>query len=376
MARAVRLAKGRAMPGSSTGRLFVLTTFGESHGPALGAVLDGCPPGVQVGEELLQRQLDRRRPGRNPAVTQRSEADRVEILSGVMDGRTTGTPIGLLVRNSDARPQDYDHLREVFRPGHADWGYQRKYGVRDHRGGGRASARETAMRVAGGAIAMQLLRAELGVEIRACVEQVGDVRAGPLDWGQVDDNDFFFGDPAKLSQVGELLERMRAQGDSVGAALRLECLGVPAGLGAPVFDKLDADLAGAMMSINAAKAVEVGEGFAAVESQGSRGRDAASDEHSGGFASNSAGGILGGISTGQDIVLRVGFKPTSSVRAPIEARHADGAIRELSVRGRHDPCVGLRAVPIVEAMAALVLADHLLRQDAQNPGWRPVEQRT
>ena len=357
------------MSGNTFGHLLRLTTFGESHGAALGAVLAGCPPGLPISEEMIQRDMDRRRPGRSEHTTKRSEPDQVEILSGVFEGETTGTPIGLLVRNTDMRSGDYDSLRDVLRPGHADYSYLVKYGRRDHRGGGRASARETAMRVAAGAVARQLLACGPGSRIRACVVGCGPVQL-PSDysldeaaWRQVAENPFFFPDASRLGELEQLLTQVREQGDSVGASILLECVDVPAGIGEPVFDKLDAALAGAMMSINAVKSVEVGEGVAAASARGSDFRDEMGES---GFASNNAGGILGGIATGQPIRLKLAFKPTSSIRKTGQTVDASGQQRDISVAGRHDPCVALRAVPIVEAMAALVLADHYLRQRAQN----------
>ena len=357
------------MTGSSIGLAFRVSTFGESHGPALGAVIDGCPPGIPLEEADIQHDLNRRRPGRNKQVTARDEADLVEILSGTFEGVTTGTPIGLLIRNKDQRSQDYGKLRGIFRPGHADFSYQAKYGVRDHRGGGRASARETAMRVAAGAIARKVLKTQASICIRACVSCVGEIQAqdDSWDWEAVESNPYFFPDVNRLEELDSMLSGLRKEGDSIGACVTLECSGVPAGLGDPVFDKLDASLGGAMLSINAAKGVEVGEGFGAIVQRGSEARDAITEA---GFASNKSGGILGGISTGQDILVRVAFKPTSSVRAPIATISEQGEAAEVSVRGRHDPCVALRAPPIVEAMAAIVLCDHLLRQRAQNSNWQ------
>ncbi|MGI9346304.1 MAG: chorismate synthase [Gammaproteobacteria bacterium] len=357
------------MSGNVFGHLFRLATFGESHGAALGAVVTGCPPGLELSADLIQHDLDRRRPGQSAYTTLRSEPDQVEILSGVFEGQTTGTPIGLLIRNKDMRSQDYSALQDVFRPGHADYTYLMKYGLRDHRGGGRASARETAMRVAAGAIARHWLANNCQTTIRACVSSCGPVRLAEdfrftADaWDAVGQNPFFFPDPSRLPELEALLDKVRADGDSVGAQILLECRSVPAGLGEPVFDKLDAALAGAMMSINAVKAVEIGEGTEAAFAYGSDFRDQMTAE---GFLSNHAGGILGGISTGQPIWMRISFKPTSSIARPGRTVDRAGNEREINVGGRHDPCVALRAVPIVEAMAALVLADCHLRHRGQN----------
>lgn len=357
------------MSGNIFGHMFRVTTFGESHGVALGAVVTGCPPGVAVDEALLQRDLDRRRPGKSPYTSTRDEPDQVEILSGVFEGETTGTPIGLLIRNQDARSKDYGPLKDLLRPGHADYGYLAKYGRRDHRGGGRASARETAMRVAAGAIARQWLAHSVKAKVRACVTACGTVQLAPdfvpdeKQWLQVEKNPFFFPDVELVPELEQLLTEVRAGGDSVGARVLLECTGLPAGLGEPVFDKLDAVLAGAMMSINAVKGVEIGAGMRAATARGSEFRD---EMTAAGFQSNRAGGILGGISTGQPIRLSLAFKPTSSIARPARTLDRQGQEQEISVKGRHDPCVALRAVPIVEAMAALVLADHHLRHRGQN----------
>lgn len=362
------------MSGNIFGHLFRVGSFGESHGPALGGVVTGCPPGLVLSEEVLQADLDRRRPGQSVHTTQRAEPDQVELLSGVFEGETTGTPIGFLIRNTDARSGDYDALRQTLRPGHADYTYLAKYGRRDHRGGGRASARETAVRVAAGAIARQLLAADLDVGIRACVIGCGPIQLQTqgdwqeLDWEQVPQNPFFFPDSSRLDELETLLASVREQGDSLGARILLECTGVPPGLGEPVFDKLDAALAGAMMSINAVKAVEIGDGVAAGSARGSDFRDEIDTE---GFRSNSAGGILGGISSGQPVRMTLTFKPTSSIRTEGQTLDTEGNERKISVQGRHDPCVGLRAAPIVEAMAALVLADHYLRHRGQNAAVTP-----
>jgi chorismate synthase len=351
------------MSGNTFGRLFTVTTFGESHGPALGCVVDGCPPGLELGEEDIQRDVERRRSGTSRYTSQRREPDRVRILSGVFGGRTTGTPIGLLVQNEDQRSYDYDRIKDRFRPGHADYTYQHKYGFRDYRGGGRSSARETVMRVAAGAIARKYLAERLGVQISGFLAQAGDVRIEPRDMTEVDRNPFFCPDAAAVGELEALIDRLRREGDSVGARVTVLARGVPPGLGEPVFDRLDADLAHAMMGINAVKGVEVGDGFAVVSQRGSEHRDELTP---GGFLSNHAGGTLGGISSGQDIVVSLAIKPTSSIVIPGRTIDCDGQPVEISTPGRHDPCVGIRAVPIAEAMLALVLMDHYLRHRAQN----------
>lgn len=351
------------MSGNTFGRLFTVTTFGESHGPALGCVVDGCPPGLELGEEDIQRDVERRRSGTSRYTSQRREPDRVRILSGVFAGRTTGTPIGLLVQNEDQRSYDYDKIKDRFRPGHADYTYQHKYGFRDYRGGGRSSARETVMRVAAGAIARKYLAERLGVRISGFLAQAGDVRIEPRDMTEVDRNPFFCPDAAAVGELEALIDRLRRKGDSVGARVTVVARGVPPGLGEPVFDRLDADLAHAMMGINAVKGVEVGDGFAVVSQRGSEHRDELTP---GGFLSNHAGGTLGGISSGQDIVVSLAIKPTSSIVIPGRTIDCDGQPVEISTTGRHDPCVGIRAVPIAEAMLALVLMDHYLRHRAQN----------
>ena len=349
--------------GNTIGQLFTLTTFGESHGPAIGGVLDGCPPGLELSAEAdLQPDLDRRRPGQSKFTTQRREADQVEILSGVFEGVTTGTSIGLLIHNTDQRSKDYSTIKDRFRPGHADLTYQKKYGLRDYRGGGRSSARETAIRVAAGGIAKKYLRQVYGVEIRGCVDQIGEQRIPITDWDGVNDNPFFAADPASLPALEKLVAGVRKSGDSIGAGVHVEATGVPIGWGEPVFSRLDADIAAAMMSINAAKGVEIGAGFDAISQKGSQHRDEITPD---GFASNNAGGILGGISSGQDIVVRVAFKPTSSLRIPCRSINEEGQEVEVVTTGRHDPCVGIRATPIVEAMMALVLMDQAMRHRAQ-----------
>lgn len=356
------------MSGNSFGKMFVVTSFGESHGPALGCIVDGCPPGMELSAADIQNDVDRRRSGTSRHTSQRHEADQVEILSGVFDGRTTGTPIGLLIRNTDQKPKDYEAIKEQFRPGHADYTYLMKYGRRDWRGGGRASARETAMRVAAGAIARKYLRERYGITIRGWLAQLGALTLAATDMVAIDANPFFCADPARVPELEEFLDALRKSGDSAGARVTVTAAGVPPGWGEPVFDKLDADIAGAMMGINAVKGVEIGAGFAAVTQKGSEHRDPMTPQ---GFLTNNAGGILGGISSGQDIVVNVAVKPTSSLRLPARTINTRGEAAEISVHGRHDPCVGIRAVPIVEAMLALVLMDHALRHRAQNADVRP-----
>ncbi len=352
------------MAGNTIGQLFTLTTFGESHGPAIGGVIDGCPPGLALSAETdLQPDLDRRRPGQSKYTTQRREADQVEILSGVFEGVTTGTSIGLLIHNTDQRSKDYSTIKDRFRPGHADLTYQKKYGLRDYRGGGRSSARETAIRVAAGGIARKYLKQTYGVEIRGCIDQIGDQSVPITDWTIVNDNPFFAADQGSLPKLEQLVAGVRKSGDSIGAGVHVEATGLPVGWGEPVFGRLDADIAAAMMSINAAKGVEIGAGFAAITQKGSEHRDEITPD---GFASNNAGGILGGISSGQDIVVRVAFKPTSSILTPGKTVNMDNEQVDVSTPGRHDPCVGIRAVPIAEAMLALVLMDHAMRDRAQN----------
>ena len=354
------------MSGNTFGRAFSVTTFGESHGVALGATVDGCPPGLELSVEDLQHDLDRRRPGQSKYTTQRKEDDRVKILSGVFEGRTTGTPIGLLIENTDQRSRDYSKIKDVYRPAHADFTYQQKYGIRDYRGGGRASARETAMRVAAAGIAKKYLAERCGVQIRGFLSQIGDITPSVHDWSAVENNPFFCPDPDKVEAIAALIDALRRDGDSIGARITVIAEGVPAGLGEPVFDKLDAELAGALMSINAVKGVEIGAGFDVITQRGTEHRDEQTSE---GFLSNDAGGVLGGISSGQDIVVSIALKPTSSLTTPGRSVNEAGEEVEVVTTGRHDPCVGIRATPIAEAMVALVLMDHLLRQRAQNPGW-------
>lgn len=351
------------MSGNSFGKVFIVTTFGESHGPALGGVVDGCPPGLELSEADLQHDLDRRKPGTSRHTTQRREDDQVQILSGVFEGKTTGTPIGLLIRNTDQRSKDYSKIMDRFRPGHADYTYQQKYGFRDYRGGGRSSARETAIRVAAGAIAKKYLSVRYGIQIRGYLAQLGPIRAEAFDWAEVDNNAFFCPDAAKVPQLEAYMDALRKEGESIGARINVVASGVPPGLGEPVFDRLDADIAHALMSINAVKGVEVGAGFASIEQKGTQHRDEITPQ---GFLSNNAGGVLGGISTGQDILASIALKPTSSLRLPGRTVDVDGKPVEVVTHGRHDPCVGIRATPIAEAMLALVLMDHLLRHRGQN----------
>ncbi|MFL6649722.1 MAG: chorismate synthase [Sulfurifustaceae bacterium] len=351
------------MSGNTIGKLFTVTTAGESHGPGYMAIVDGCPPGLELSEADIQPDLDRRKPGKSRHVTQRREEDAVKILSGVYEGRTTGTPIGLIIENTDQRPQDYSKIVDRFRPGHADYTYHQKYGVRDPRGGGRASARETAMRVAAGAIAKKWLRVRCGVTIRGYLAQLGPLRLDLKDWAEVERNAFFCADPARIAELDEYMDALRKEGDSVGARVNVVASNVPVGWGEPIFDRLDADIAYAMMSINAVKGVEIGAGFRAIEQKGTAHRDEMTPQ---GFLSNNAGGILGGISTGQDIVVGIALKPTSSIRLPGRTIDRSGQPADIATTGRHDPCVGIRATPIAEAMLALVLIDHALRHRAQN----------
>jgi chorismate synthase len=352
------------MSGNSIGKLFTVTTFGESHGPALGAIVDGCPPGMALTEADLQIDLDRRKPGTSRHTTQRREADEVKILSGVFEGKTTGTPIGLMIENTDQRSKDYSKIAESFRPGHADYTYQQKYGIRDYRGGGRSSARETAMRVAAGAIAKKYLFEQHGIQVRGYLSQLGPIKIETFDWNEVGNNPFFCPDAGKVEEMEAYMDALRKEGESIGAKIEVIAGNVPPGLGEPIFDRLDADLAYALMSINAVKGVEIGDGFDCINTKGTRFRDEITPE---GFLSNHAGGILGGISSGQDIVTRIALKPTSSLRLPGRSINSKGEAIEVVTEGRHDPCVGIRATPIAEAMVAIVLMDHLLRHRAQNP---------
>ena len=350
------------MAGNSFGRIFTVTSFGESHGPALGCVVDGCPPGLALAQADLQADVERRRPGTSQFTSQRREPDTVRILSGVFEGRTTGTPIGLMVENVDQRTRDYDKIKDRFRPGHADYTYQQKYGFRDYRGGGRSSARETVMRVAAGAIARKYLRERLGLSIHGYLAQMGGIVLEPKDPMSAYDNPFFCPDPSRVKELEDLIWRLREAGDSIGARVTVIAKGVPPGLGEPVFERLDADLASAMMGINAVKGVEIGAGFSAVEQRGSEHRDEMTPQ---GFKCNHAGGVLGGISSGQDIVVSLALKPTSSIVLPGDTIDVAGNAVEVVTTGRHDPCVGMRATPIAEAMMAIVLMDHYLRFRAQ-----------
>lgn len=351
------------MSGNSIGKLFTVTTFGESHGIALGATVDGCPPGLALTAADLQADLDRRKPGTSRHTTQRREADQVEILSGVFEGKTTGTPIGLLIKNTDQRSKDYSNIAETFRPGHADYVYDHKYGFRDYRGGGRSSARETAMRVAAGGIAKKYLQQQYGIEIRGYLAQLGPIKIEKIDWSAMANSEFFCPDSSKESELVAYMDALRKEGNSIGAKVNVIATHVPPGLGEPIFDRLDADLAHALMSINAVKGVEIGDGFDCVNSKGTEFRDEMTPE---GFLSNHAGGVLGGISSGQDIVASIALKPTSSLHLPGRSINRRGEAIEVVTKGRHDPCVGIRATPIAEAMMAIVLMDHILRHRAQN----------
>ncbi len=353
------------MSGNTFGKLFSVTTFGESHGAAIGAIVDGCPPGLPLSEADLQGDLDRRKPGQSRYTTQRREDDTVRILSGVFEGVTTGTPIGLMIENTDQRSKDYSKIKDVFRPAHADLTYQKKYGIRDYRGGGRSSARETAMRVAAAGIAKKYLAAELGVSVRGYLSQLGPIEldAGGFDWDEVERNAFFWPNPSQVTELGDYMQQLARDGDSVGAKVVVQASGVPVGWGEPVFDRLDADIAHALMSIGAVKGVQIGAGFDCVTQRGSEHRDEITPE---GFLSNNAGGVLGGISSGQDVVASLALKPTSSLRVPGRSVDNHNAPVEVITTGRHDPCVGIRATPIAEAMMALVLMDHCLRDRAQN----------
>lgn len=350
------------MSGNSFGKLFTVTTFGESHGVALGCILDGCPPGIEITEEEIQVELDLRKPGTSKFTTQRREPDQVKILSGIFEGKTTGTPIGMIIENTDQRSKDYGDISQKFRPAHADYGYTQKYGFRDYRGGGRSSARETAMRVAAGAIAKKFLAAK-GIEVRGYLSQLGPVKAEKFDWEQVRQNPFFCPDVDKVPEMEAYMNALRKEGDSIGAKITVVATGVKPGLGEPVFDRLDADLAHALMSINAVKGVEIGDGFDVVEQKGSEHRDEMTPQ---GYLSNHSGGVLGGISSGQDIIAHIALKPTSSITVPGKTIDVNGEQTELITKGRHDPCVGIRATPIAEAMMAIVLADHYLRHRGQN----------
>ncbi|MDO6712363.1 chorismate synthase [Aliiglaciecola sp. 2_MG-2023] len=351
------------MAGNTFGKLFTVTTFGESHGIAIGGVVDGCPPNLEISEEDLQIDLDRRKPGTSRYTTARREGDEVQILSGVFEGKTTGTSIGLLINNTNQRSQDYSKIKDTFRPGHADYTYQQKYGLRDYRGGGRSSARETAIRVAAGGIAKKYLKQMHGIEIHGYLSQLGPIKIDTVDQSVTNTNAFFCPDASKLDALDEYMRDLIKQGDSIGAKVSVVAKNMPVGLGEPIFDRLDADLASAMMGINAVKGVEVGDGFDVVEQKGSEHRDEITPQ---GFKSNRAGGILGGISSGQDVIVHLALKPTSSISVPGDSVDIHGEAAEIITRGRHDPCVGIRAVPIAEAMMAIVLMDHLLRHRGQN----------
>ncbi|WP_369983551.1 chorismate synthase [Thalassolituus sp.] len=355
------------MSGNSFGKLFTVTSFGESHGLALGAIVDGCPPGIPLTEEDLQADLDRRKPGTSRYTTPRKEPDQVKILSGVFEGKTTGTPIGLVIENTDQRSKDYSNIEATFRPAHADYAYTQKYGFRDYRGGGRSSARETAMRVAAGAIAKKVL-AEKGIQVRGYLSQLGPVKTGSVnsatfDWDEVNNNPFFCPDPAKIGELEDYMRQIRKEKDSIGAKISVVATGLMPGLGEPIFDRLDAELAHALMSINAVKGVEIGDGFDVVEQKGTEHRDEMTPD---GFLSNHAGGIVGGITTGQDIIAHIALKPTSSIAVPGRSIDIEGNPIDVVTKGRHDPCVGIRATPIAEAMMAITLLDHLLRHRGQN----------
>ena len=351
------------MSGNTLGKLFTVTSFGESHGAAIGCIVDGCPPGLSLSEADLQGDLERRRPGKSRHTTQRREPDEVQILSGVFDGVTTGSPIALIIHNTDQRSKDYSDIMDRFRPGHADYTYHHKYGLRDYRGGGRSSARETAMRVAAGAIAKKYLKETCGIEIKGYMAQLGPIKYEKFDWNEVENNPFFFPDANKVPELEEYMDALRKEGNSIGARINVVATGVPPGLGEPIFDRLDADISHAMMCINAVKAVEIGAGFDCVEQKGTEHRDELTKE---GFLSNNAGGILGGISSGQDITVSMALKATSSIRLPGKTINLQGEAVEVVTKGRHDPCVGIRATPIAEAMLALVLVDHFLRNRGQN----------
>ncbi|MGD2119019.1 MAG: chorismate synthase [Chromatiales bacterium] len=351
------------MSGNSIGKLFCVTSFGESHGPAIGCIVDGCPPGLELSEADLQPDLDRRKPGTSRHTTQRREADEVQILSGVFEGKTTGTPIGLIIHNTDQRSKDYSDIAQKFRPGHADYTYTQKYGVRDYRGGGRSSARETAMRVAAGAIAKKYLHERFGMQIRGYLSALGPIRPQQHDWSQVEQNPFFCPDASVVAEMEAYMDALRKEGNSIGAEITVVAEGVPPGLGEPIFDRLDAEIAHSLMSINAAKGVEIGAGFASITQKGTEHRDEMTPA---GFLGNNAGGILGGISSGQDIIAKVVFKPTSSIRLSGQTVDVTGHSADVITTGRHDPCVGIRATPICEAMLAITLMDHVLRQRGQN----------
>lgn len=353
------------MSGNSIGKLFTVTTAGESHGEALIGIVDGCPPGMTLCETDLQGDLDLRKPGTSRHTTQRHEQDLVKILSGTFEGKTTGTPIALIIQNTDQRSKDYNDIAETFRPGHADYTYEQKYGIRDYRGGGRSSARETAMRVACGGIAKKYLKQEFGVEIKGYLSQLGSIKIKMLDWGEVHNNPFFCPNATQVPELESYMDNLRKSGDSIGARINIVANNMPVGLGEPIFDRLEADVAHAMMSINAVKGVEIGAGFNCVTQKGTQHRDNITPQ---GFTSNNAGGTLGGISSGQDLLVSIALKPTSSLRLPINSINKNNQSIEVVTKGRHDPCVGIRATPIAEAMLAITLMDHAMRQRAQNAG--------
>ena len=351
------------MSGNSFGKIFTVTSYGESHGPSIGCIVDGCPPGLELSEADLQGDLDKRRPGKTRHETQRRELDQVKIQSGVFEGKTTGTPIGMTIQNTDQRSKDYGNIMHQFRPAHADYTYHQKYGVRDYRGGGRSSARETAMRVAAGGIAKKYLKDFYGIEIQGYLAQLGPIKTEKYEWDHLEKSAFFCPDPDKEQELESYMDALRKEGNSIGARINVIARNVPPGLGEPVFDRLDADIAHAMLSINAVKGVEIGAGFEAVTQKGTQHRDEITPE---GFMSNNAGGVLGGISSGQDILVSMALKATSSLRIPGKSIDIEGKPIEVVTHGRHDPCVGIRATPIAEAMLALLLMDHLLRHRAQN----------
>jgi len=357
------------MAANTIGQVFRVTTFGESHGPGLGAIIDGCPPGMELSAEDMQPDIERRKTGKSRFTSQRREDDAVQIMSGVFEGKTTGMPIGLVIENMNQKSKDYSKIKDKFRPGHADYTYHRKYGIRDYRGGGRSSARETVMRVAAGAVAKKYLREREGIEITAWLSQLGPIKLDCVDLSIVNDNPFFCADPSKLDELSEYMDALRKEGDSIGAKLTVTATNMPVGLGEPVFDKLDADIAHALMGIQAVKGVEIGDGFEVVTQKGTEHRDEMTPD---GFKKNSAGGTLGGISSGQDILASIALKPTSSIRLSGDTVDVEGEATEIVTTGRHDPCVGLRAAPIAEAMLAIVLLDHYLRQRAQNADAQPT----
>jgi len=360
------------MSGNTFGKLFTVTSFGESHGKAIGCIVDGCPPGIEISEADLQIDLDRRKPGTSRYTTQRKEADEVKILSGIFEGKTTGTPIALMIENTDQRSKDYSNIAETFRPAHADYSYMQKYGIRDYRGGGRSSARETAMRVAAGSIAKKYLKQQFDVEIAGYLSQLGPIKIEKVDLSIVNSNPFFCPDVDKIKEMEDYMKALNKEGNSIGAKISVIATNIPPGLGEPIFDRLDAELAHAFMSINAVKGVEIGAGFDCIEQKGTEHRDEMTPE---GFLSNHAGGVLGGISTGQDIIAHMALKPTSSIHLPGKSIDIHGNAIEVSTKGRHDPCVGIRATPIAEAMMAIVLIDHLMRHRAQNFDVKPITPR-